>query len=125
MRTERKKHNRKRWALSLLLAVLIMPGIKPFTVAAEENQIEETLLESVTETDQTGGFDSSAILNEKNTAQENTAQENTETPQPEAGSITATVGGISRTVSLKVTPREATTYADWAAVGAAQTEAGL
>ncbi len=120
MRTERKKHNRKRWALSLLLAVLIMPGIKPFTAAAEENQIEETVLESVTETDQTGGFDSSAILNEKNTA-----QENTETPQPEAGSITATVGGISRTVSLKVTPREATTYADWAAVGAAQTEAGL
>ncbi|WP_138669776.1 hypothetical protein [Hungatella hathewayi] len=127
MRAERKKHNRKRWALSLLLAVLIMPGIKPFTAAAEENQAEETTLESitepVTETDQTEGLDSEAIKEE-----DHSTQENTETPQTEAGSVTATVGGISRTVSLKVAPREVVTYADyadWSAVGAAQTEAGL
>ena len=127
MRTERKKHNRKRWALSLLLAVLIMPGIKPFTAAAEEKQAEETTLESitepVTETDQTEGLDSEAIKEE-----DHSTQENTETPQTEAGSVTATVGGISRTVSLKVAPREVVTYADyadWSAVGAAQTEAGL
>ncbi len=99
MRTKRKKHNRKRWALSLLLAVLIMPGVKPFAAAAEESQAEETTLEPVTETLQT-----------------------------EAGSVTATLGGISRKVSLKVAPREAVAYgdyADWAGVGAAQTEEDL